>query len=107
MPLKRERQRGSHWTNPEPDARRRTHEREGRRGTDRVLTAWDGDITHGQMGPAKTEPRLKSPGAPRSEKANRGDTMAEGVCLSHLGFRSLLHSPAGSTLTQALKRTFD
>jgi hypothetical protein len=49
------------------------------------------------MGPAKRKPTLKSPGAPRSEKANRGDTMAEGVCLSHLGYRSLLPSPEVST----------
>ena len=30
------------------------------------------------MGPAKREPTLKSPGAPRSEKANRGDARADG-----------------------------
>jgi hypothetical protein len=54
--------------------------------------------------PQKRKPTLKSPGAPRSEKANRGDTMAEGVWLDIDRFFILLRYPL---FTQALKRTFD
>jgi hypothetical protein len=50
------------------------------------------------MGPAKTEIDLEIAGAPRCEKANRGDVKAEGSASAIWDFDRFSRSPAASTL---------